>query len=53
MSHTLKDLVGQFDCVQRSLIFIYVGLEQGPRNALTRAQPAVLPPSTSQAAPVT
>jgi hypothetical protein len=33
MSHALKDLVGQFDCVQRSLIFIYVGLEQGPNSS--------------------
>jgi len=37
MSHTLKDLVGQFDCVQRSLIFIYVGLEQGPNSFIYRA----------------
>jgi hypothetical protein len=36
MSHTLKDLVGQFDCVQRSLIFIYVGLEQGPNSFIYR-----------------
>jgi hypothetical protein len=36
MSHTLKDLVGQFDCIQRSLIFIYVGLEQGPNSFIYR-----------------
>jgi hypothetical protein len=29
MSHALKKPVSQFDCVQRSLIFTYVGLEQG------------------------
>jgi hypothetical protein len=29
MAHALKELFGQFDWVQRSLIFIYVGLEQG------------------------
>jgi hypothetical protein len=32
MSHTLKWLVGQFGGVQRSLIFIYVELEQGPNS---------------------
>ena len=29
MSHALKELFGQFDWVQRSLILIYVVLEQG------------------------
>jgi hypothetical protein len=38
MSHALKELVGQFDCVQRSLLFIFVGLEQG-RTALYIAHP--------------
>ncbi len=28
--------LGQFDCVQRSLIFIYVGLEQGPNSFIYR-----------------
>jgi hypothetical protein len=36
MFHALKDLVGQFDCIQRSLIFIYVGLEQGPNSFIYR-----------------
>jgi hypothetical protein len=39
MSHALKDLLGQFDGVQRSLIFIYVGLEQGPTAVLYIADP--------------
>jgi hypothetical protein len=30
MSHALEELVGQFDLFQRSLLLIYVGLEQGP-----------------------
>ena len=29
MSRALKELFGQFDWVQRSPIFVYVGLEQG------------------------
>jgi hypothetical protein len=29
LSHALEELVGQFDSVQRSLLLIYVGLEQG------------------------
>jgi hypothetical protein len=29
MSPALKEFFGQFDWVQRSLIFVYVGLEQG------------------------
>jgi hypothetical protein len=37
VSHALKELVGQFDCVQRSLIFIYVGLEQGPNSFIYRS----------------
>src|SRR5258708_1588848 len=30
ISHDLEELVGQFESVQRSLLFISVGLEQGP-----------------------
>jgi hypothetical protein len=30
MSHALEELVGHFDRVDRSLLFFYVGLEQGP-----------------------
>jgi hypothetical protein len=33
MSHALKELLGQFDCIQRSPIFLYVGLEQGPTSS--------------------
>ncbi len=29
ISHAWEELFGQFDSVQRSLLFIYVGLEQG------------------------
>jgi hypothetical protein len=29
MSRALNEFFGQFDWTQRSLIFIYVGLEQG------------------------
>jgi hypothetical protein len=36
MSHVLKELFGQFDWVQRSLIFIYVGLEQRPISYIYR-----------------
>jgi len=36
MSHALEELVGQFDCVQRSLIFVYVGLEQGAEQLTYR-----------------
>jgi hypothetical protein len=35
MSRALKELFGQFDWVQRSLIFIYVGLEQGPISCIS------------------
>jgi hypothetical protein len=30
MSHSLEELVGQFDLVQRSLLLTYVWLEQAP-----------------------
>jgi hypothetical protein len=39
MSHALKELFGQFDWVQRSLLILYVGLEQGGRSALYIAHP--------------
>jgi hypothetical protein len=33
MSHVLEELLGKFDCVQGSLLLIYVGLEQGPNSS--------------------
>ena len=36
MPDALNELCGQFDWVQRSLIFIYVGLEQGPISFVYR-----------------
>jgi hypothetical protein len=36
MPDALNELCGQFDWVQRSLIFIYVGLEQGPISFIYR-----------------
>jgi hypothetical protein len=36
MPDALNELCGQFDWVQRSLIFIYVGLEQGPIGFIYR-----------------
>jgi hypothetical protein len=36
MSHALKKLIGQFDCVQRSLIFIYVKLGARAEQLLHR-----------------
>ena len=37
MSHAMEEPVGQFDCVQRSLIFIYGGQEQGPNSFIYRS----------------
>jgi len=36
MPDALNELCGQFDRVQRSLIYIYVGLEQGPISFIYR-----------------
>jgi len=36
MFHALKEFAGQFDCVQRSRIFIYFSLEQGPNSFVYR-----------------
>jgi hypothetical protein len=37
MPDALNEIYGQFDRVQRSLIFVYVGLEQGPISFIYRS----------------
>jgi PadR family transcriptional regulator PadR len=39
MSHTLEEVIGPCDLVQRSLLFIDVGLEQGPISYIYRSCP--------------